>query len=199
MPENRKDSIISSILPALTGLVALLIGNGIGRLGYPPLIPALVDNHWFTLNQAYYMGAGNLTGYIIGSALASRINQHIPSALPRKRRTCTDSYYFCRLCHPLQLSDLFYAAVPCRFYRRDYNGRNCTNNYEKYPSGNTWDYRRGCFFRCWNWGSYGRDIYPIPDPHWFTSDLAFLCRAIVNIDSRFLERLARRKYFEVYG
>jgi len=63
----------------LTGFVTLLISNGIGRFGYPPLIPALVDQNWFTVAQADYLGAANLTGYIIGSMAGTFLNRYIGS------------------------------------------------------------------------------------------------------------------------
>lgn len=63
----------------MTGFIALLIGNGLGRFGYPPLIPALVGQKWFSVPQADYLGAANLTGYIIGSAFAAWINRFVPS------------------------------------------------------------------------------------------------------------------------
>jgi hypothetical protein len=56
---------IGSLVPAMTGFVTLLVSNGIGRFGYPPLIPALVAARWFTVTQADYLGAANLTGYIL--------------------------------------------------------------------------------------------------------------------------------------
>jgi len=67
------------MLPALTGFIALLIGNGLGRFGYPPLIPALIKEGWFSVSQADYLGAANLTGYIIGAAFGARINCFIPA------------------------------------------------------------------------------------------------------------------------
>lgn len=67
------------ILPAMTGFIALLIGNGLGRFGYPPLIPSLVGQRWFSVPQADYLGAANLTGYIMGSAFAAWINRFVPS------------------------------------------------------------------------------------------------------------------------
>lgn len=69
----------SILIPALTGFVILLISNGIGRFGYPPLIPALVDAKWFSVAQADYLGAANLTGYILGSVFGTRLNRYIPS------------------------------------------------------------------------------------------------------------------------
>ncbi|MFA6275739.1 MAG: YbfB/YjiJ family MFS transporter [Pedobacter sp.] len=74
---QSKSEFSKIIIPALTGFSTLLIGIGIGRFGYPPLIPALVKEGWFTISQADYLGASNLTGYIIGSAFATWINKHI--------------------------------------------------------------------------------------------------------------------------
>jgi MFS family permease len=80
---NTKDksagNLASIIIPAATGFIALLIGNGIGRFGYPPLIPALVTAKWFSVGQADYLGAANLSGYILGSAFAAQINLYIKS------------------------------------------------------------------------------------------------------------------------
>jgi len=68
-----------SLAYAFTGLVTLLVGIGIGRFGYPPLIPAIVNQKWFTVEQADYLGAANLTGYIIGSVTATLLNKYVKS------------------------------------------------------------------------------------------------------------------------
>lgn len=52
---------------ALPGLLALLIGHGIGRFAYTPLIPTLVEAGWATPSEAFYLSAGNLAGYLIGA------------------------------------------------------------------------------------------------------------------------------------
>lgn len=54
------------------GAICLLLGIGIARLAYTPLIPALVQAHWFTVHQADYLGAANLLGYLAGAAVAHR-------------------------------------------------------------------------------------------------------------------------------
>jgi MFS family permease len=64
---------------AMTGFVTLLVSNGLGRFGYPPLIPALVAAKWFTVAQADYLGAANLTGYIVGSMCGTLLNKYIGS------------------------------------------------------------------------------------------------------------------------
>ncbi|MDP7549389.1 MAG: YbfB/YjiJ family MFS transporter, partial [Alphaproteobacteria bacterium] len=49
---------------------ALLVGIGLARFAYTPLLPALVTEGWFTASQAAYLGAANLAGYLAGALLA---------------------------------------------------------------------------------------------------------------------------------
>jgi predicted MFS family arabinose efflux permease len=48
-----------------------LVGIGLARFGYTPLIPALISANWFTPSAAVYLGAANLAGYLAG-ALGAR-------------------------------------------------------------------------------------------------------------------------------
>ncbi|WP_068826185.1 YbfB/YjiJ family MFS transporter [Pseudomonas sp. BMS12] len=63
-------------LPIWAGLCASLIGIGLARFAYTPLIPALIDAHWFSASAVVYLGAANLAGYLLGAlggrALAAR-------------------------------------------------------------------------------------------------------------------------------
>src|SRR5438046_9602279 len=54
---------------ALAGFSAVLVGNGLGRFAYTPLLPALISDHWFTPSAAAYLGAANLAGYLGGAVL----------------------------------------------------------------------------------------------------------------------------------
>ncbi len=54
----------------ISALCALLVGIGLGRFAYTPLIPALAAAEWFTASDAAYLGAANLAGYLAGAALA---------------------------------------------------------------------------------------------------------------------------------
>ena len=55
-------------LPALlTGIMATLVGIGLARFAYTPLLPALIPEQWFSASQAAYLGAANLLGYFIGA------------------------------------------------------------------------------------------------------------------------------------
>jgi len=50
---------------------ASLVGIGVARFGYSPLIPAVIASGWFDPTQAATLAAANLVGYLAG-ALASR-------------------------------------------------------------------------------------------------------------------------------
>ncbi|MGQ3357235.1 MAG: YbfB/YjiJ family MFS transporter, partial [Phreatobacter sp.] len=56
--------------PILAGYCGLLIGVGMGRFGYPPLIPAMVEAGWATPTTLHLAGAFNLAGYILGAGTA---------------------------------------------------------------------------------------------------------------------------------
>lgn len=46
-----------------------LIGIGLARFAYTPLLPAIVNAHWFAASDAAYLGAANLAGYLAGALL----------------------------------------------------------------------------------------------------------------------------------
>ena len=56
--------------PVLAGYCGLLIGVGMGRFGYPPLIPAMVEAGWASPTTLHLAGAFNLAGYIVGAGTA---------------------------------------------------------------------------------------------------------------------------------
>jgi MFS family permease len=58
-------------------LAALLLGIGLSRFAFTPLVPALVQAGWFDAREIGYLGAANLTGYLIGAAIARRLVQHV--------------------------------------------------------------------------------------------------------------------------
>jgi MFS family permease len=65
LPPSRKRILHA----ALAGFCAVLVGNGLGRFAYTPLLPALISDHWFTPSAAAYLGAANLAGYLGGAVL----------------------------------------------------------------------------------------------------------------------------------
>jgi len=52
---------------AFLGLAGSLVGNGLARFAYTPLVPVLVEEGWLTTAEAGYLGAFNYAGYFAGA------------------------------------------------------------------------------------------------------------------------------------
>lgn len=63
----------SAWLFAVAGLCASLVGLGLARFAYTPLIPALIAAKWFSPADVVYLGAANLAGYLAGALLAREL------------------------------------------------------------------------------------------------------------------------------
>ena len=55
----------------ISALCASLVGIGLARFAYTPLLPAIIEAHWFAASDAAYLGAANLAGYLAGALLAA--------------------------------------------------------------------------------------------------------------------------------
>ena len=62
---------------AVAGLSASLVGLGLARFAYTPLIPALIAAKWFSPSDVVYLGAANLAGYLAGALLARALAARI--------------------------------------------------------------------------------------------------------------------------
>ena len=60
-------------LAAVAGLCASLVGLGLARFAYTPLIPALIEAKWFSSSDVVYLGAANLAGYLAGALVAREL------------------------------------------------------------------------------------------------------------------------------
>lgn len=65
----------------LSAFCACLIGIGLARFAYTPLLPVIVDAHWFEASAAAYLGAANLSGYLVGALLGRPIAARISTVL----------------------------------------------------------------------------------------------------------------------
>ena len=64
----------------LSALCANLVGVGLARFAFTPLVPALVAGHWFSASQAAYLGSANFAGYLAGALLAQPISTRFAPA-----------------------------------------------------------------------------------------------------------------------
>jgi len=88
---------------AAAGLCASLVGLGLARFAYTPLIPALIAAKWFSPSQAVYLGAANLAGYLAGALVARELGSRAGAA-----RTLRAMMMLASLC-------CFACAVPLSF------------------------------------------------------------------------------------
>lgn len=65
---------------AAAGLSASLVGLGLARFSYTPLIPALIAAKWFSASDVVYLGAANLAGYLAGALAARAVATRVGAA-----------------------------------------------------------------------------------------------------------------------
>lgn len=94
---------VSPLWATVAALSANLVGIGIARFGYTPLIPALISAGWLAPSAAVYLGAANLAGYLAGALGAGPL-------APRVGVTTT-----LRLAMLLTAASLFACALPLGF------------------------------------------------------------------------------------
>ena len=97
----------SSALPIFAGLCASLVGIGLARFAYTPLIPSLIQAQWFSANDVVYLGAANLVGYLIGALLGRPIARQLgnKNALRLMMLLVTAAFFACAF--PLSVSWFF--------------------------------------------------------------------------------------------
>ena len=91
----------------LAGLSASLVGIGLARFAYTPLLPVLITAGWFPASQAAYLGAANLAGYLGGALCARRLARWggAPRVLRGMMTLVTVAFFACAL--PLSFSWFF--------------------------------------------------------------------------------------------
>ncbi|TXI04636.1 MAG: YbfB/YjiJ family MFS transporter [Rhizobium sp.] len=53
----------------IAGLSGSFVAIGLARFAYTPLLPSLIEQHWFTASDAVTLGAANFAGYLAGALL----------------------------------------------------------------------------------------------------------------------------------
>lgn len=94
-------------LPIFAGLCASLVSIGLARFAYTPLIPSLIQAHWFSASDVVYLGAANLVGYLIGALIGNPLARRTSnkSALRLMMLAVTLSFFACGF--PLSVSWFF--------------------------------------------------------------------------------------------
>ncbi|UNE55383.1 YbfB/YjiJ family MFS transporter [Bartonella machadoae] len=56
---------------AMFGMIIMILGMGIGRFFYTPVLPVMLDEGLFTFSQLSYIASANYGGYLVGSIFFS--------------------------------------------------------------------------------------------------------------------------------
>jgi predicted MFS family arabinose efflux permease len=91
----------------LSALCASLVGIGLARFAYTPLIPPLIEAGWFTPADAAYLGAANLAGYLAGALLGRPIAARASTALALRAMMVLASAAFFACAFPLSFMWFF--------------------------------------------------------------------------------------------
>ena len=107
MPSATHDPRSAIWLPIFAGLSASLVSIGLARFAYTPLIPSLIQAHWFSASDVVYLGAANLVGYLIGALIGHPLARRTSNqtALRLMMLAVTLSFFACAF--PLSVSWFF--------------------------------------------------------------------------------------------
>ena len=91
----------------LSAACASLVGIGLARFAYTPLLPAIIGAHWFAPSAAAYLGAANLAGYLAGALLGRPLASRIPAPMLLRGLMLLASAAFFACAAPVSLSWFF--------------------------------------------------------------------------------------------
>ncbi|OBV41143.1 YbfB/YjiJ family MFS transporter [Janthinobacterium psychrotolerans] len=106
-PIPDSDNTGASLRAIAAGLCASLVGIGLARFAYTPLIPSLIEARWFSVNDVIYLGAANLLGYLAGALLGRPMaRRHSAHAILRAMMLLASLAFFA-CAFPLSVSWFF--------------------------------------------------------------------------------------------
>lgn len=89
------------------GLCASLIGIGLARFAYTPLLPVLIQENWFSASAVVYLGAANLVGYLIGAMLGRPFAARIGNVTALRAMKVLVTLAFLACAFPVSMSWFF--------------------------------------------------------------------------------------------
>ena len=91
----------------LAGLSASLVGIGLARFAYTPLIPPLIQAHWFAASDVVSLGAANLAGYLVGAIVGRPLAARIGNAHSLRAMMLAVTVAFLACAFPLSIGWFF--------------------------------------------------------------------------------------------
>lgn len=91
----------------VSGLCASLVAIGLARFAYTPLIPPLIEAHWFSASDVVYLGAANLAGYLAGALMGRPLARRVPDRQALRLMMVLTSIAFLACAFPLSVAWVF--------------------------------------------------------------------------------------------
>jgi predicted MFS family arabinose efflux permease len=104
---NRSSGISSVRRHIFAGLSASLVSIGLARFAYTPLLPALIQAHWFAQSDVVYLGAANLAGYLVGALIGRPIAARVSNAHALRLMMALVTLSFLACAFPLSIAWFF--------------------------------------------------------------------------------------------
>jgi len=89
------------------GFAASLASIGLARFAYAPLVPALIQAHWFSSSSVVFLSAANLTGYLIGALVGQPLARRFSNTPVLRAMMVLVTLAFLACGYPLSLSWFF--------------------------------------------------------------------------------------------
>ncbi|QCO05634.1 YbfB/YjiJ family MFS transporter [Azospirillum argentinense] len=94
-------------MATLAGMAGSLVAVGLARFAYTPLVPSLIEAHWFSAADAVTLGAANFAGYLAGALLGRPLASLLPNRALLRVLMLTASLAFIACAYPLSLGWFF--------------------------------------------------------------------------------------------
>lgn len=94
-------------MATLAGMAGSLVAVGLARFAYTPLVPSLIEAHWFSAADAVTLGAANFAGYLAGALLGRPLASLLPNRALLRVLMLTASLAFVACAYPLSLGWFF--------------------------------------------------------------------------------------------
>jgi MFS family permease len=107
-PKNPKAQTVNGWWATTAAFCASLVGIGLARFAYTPLLPAIIGAHWFDASMAAYLGASNLAGYLAGALVGNQIATRLSVAVTLRAMMILASIAFIACSYPVSFSWFFF-------------------------------------------------------------------------------------------
>lgn len=92
----------------LAGFAASLASIGLARFAYAPLVPALIEAHWFSSSNVVFLGAVNLAGYLVGALIGHPLARRMSGTHALRAMMALVTVAFVACAFPLSVAWFFF-------------------------------------------------------------------------------------------